>query len=84
MARRLVVAGVRFVTVEHGNWDTHTKNFESLQTNLLPTLDAALATLLRDLAEHGCSTTRWSLQLASLLARRASTRTPAAITGRTP
>jgi uncharacterized protein (DUF1501 family) len=53
MARRLVEAGVRFVTVEHGNWDTHTKNFESLATNLLPTLDAAIATLLRDLADRG-------------------------------
>ncbi len=53
MARRLVEAGVRFVTVEHGNWDTHTKNFESLATNLLPTFDSAFATLLRDLAEHG-------------------------------
>jgi hypothetical protein len=53
MARRLVEAGVRFVTVEHGNWDTHTKNFESLATNLLPTLDGALATLLRDLSDRG-------------------------------
>jgi hypothetical protein len=53
MARRLVEAGVRFVTVEHGNWDTHTRNFESLGTNLLPTFDAAFSTLLRDLAERG-------------------------------
>jgi hypothetical protein len=53
MARRLVEAGVRFVTVEHGNWDTHAKNFESLQANLLPSFDRAFATLLRDLADRG-------------------------------
>jgi uncharacterized protein (DUF1501 family) len=53
MARRLVEAGVRFVTVEHGNWDTHSKNFEALAGNLLPMLDSALATLLGDLADRG-------------------------------
>jgi uncharacterized protein (DUF1501 family) len=53
MARRLVEAGVRFVTVEHGNWDTHAKNFESLQSNLLPSFDRAFATLLRDLSDRG-------------------------------
>ncbi len=53
MARRLIEAGVRFVTIDHGNWDTHSKNFESLANNLLPTLDAAFATLLRDLADRG-------------------------------
>ena len=53
MARRLVEAGVRFVTVEHGNWDTHAKNFESLKENLLPAFDGAFATLLQDLADRG-------------------------------
>lgn len=57
MARRLIEAGVRFVTVEHGNWDTHTKNFDSLSSNLLPALDSALATLLRDLADRGLLST---------------------------
>src|SRR5258708_29741148 len=36
LARRLVEAGVRFVTVDMGGWDTHGNNFESLKTQLLP------------------------------------------------
>lgn len=31
MARRLVEAGVRCVTVEHSNWDTHDGNFATLK-----------------------------------------------------
>lgn len=53
MARRLVEAGVRCVTIDHTNWDTHSKNFESLRKDLLPALDGALPTLLRDLADRG-------------------------------
>src|SRR5262249_59798340 len=32
LARRLIEAGVQFVTVTDGGWDTHTDNFKSLQT----------------------------------------------------
>ena len=53
MARRLVEAGVRCVTVDHSNWDTHNDNFSTLKRQLLPWLDAGLATLLRDLGERG-------------------------------
>jgi hypothetical protein len=53
MARRLVEAGVRCVTVDHSNWDTHNDNFATLKRQLLPALDAALAALLRDLADRG-------------------------------
>ena len=53
MARRLVEAGVRCVTIDHSNWDTHDDNFDTLKRQLLPRLDAALSTLLRDLAERG-------------------------------
>jgi uncharacterized protein (DUF1501 family) len=53
MARRLVEAGVRCVTIDHSNWDTHDANFTTLQRQLLPWLDAALSTLLADLAERG-------------------------------
>ncbi|MBI1901129.1 MAG: DUF1501 domain-containing protein [Planctomycetia bacterium] len=53
MARRLVEAGVRCVTIDHTNWDTHDNNFQVLKTQLLPSLDAGLSTLLRDLAERG-------------------------------
>jgi uncharacterized protein (DUF1501 family) len=53
MARRLVEAGVRCVTIDHSNWDTHNDNFRVLKRDLLPALDGALATLFRDLAERG-------------------------------
>ena len=53
MARRLVQAGVRCVTIDHSNWDTHDNNFNTLKRSLLPALDGALATLFRDLADRG-------------------------------
>jgi hypothetical protein len=49
MARRLVEAGVRFVTVGLGGWDTHRNNFEALSKNLLPALDQTLSALIEDL-----------------------------------
>lgn len=52
-ARRLVQAGVRFVTISLGGWDTHQKNFESLSKRLLPQLDQTLATLIDDLSQRG-------------------------------
>jgi hypothetical protein len=52
-ARRLVEAGVRFVTVSLGGWDTHGKNFEALSKRLLPPLDQTLSALITDLADHG-------------------------------
>jgi hypothetical protein len=53
MARRLVEAGVRCVTIDHSNWDTHDNNFATLKNDLLPHLDAGVPTLLRDLSERG-------------------------------
>jgi len=53
MARRLVESGVRCVTIDHSNWDTHNDNFNTLKRDLLPVLDGAMSTLLRDLAERG-------------------------------
>ncbi|MEO2031697.1 MAG: DUF1501 domain-containing protein [Planctomycetaceae bacterium] len=53
MARRLVEAGVRCVTVNHVDWDTHENNFVTLKRDLLPQLDAAMSTLFRDLADRG-------------------------------
>jgi uncharacterized protein (DUF1501 family) len=53
MARRLVEAGVRCVTIDHSNWDTHDNNFNTLKRDLLPTLDGALSTLFRDLSGRG-------------------------------
>jgi hypothetical protein len=53
LAARLVEAGVRFVSVDHGGWDTHDKNFEQLKGKLLPELDGALAGLLTALELKG-------------------------------
>jgi hypothetical protein len=52
-ARRLVEAGVRFVTLSIGGWDTHVRNFETLAKRLLPQLDQTLATLIEDLSQRG-------------------------------
>ncbi len=51
MARRLVGAGVPFVTINYGGWDTHKQHFEAMRAKL-PEMDAALATLLQDLQDH--------------------------------
>lgn len=53
MARRLVEAGVRCVTIEHQNWDTHYHQFGTLKDDLLPKLDLAMSGLFRDLADRG-------------------------------
>lgn len=53
LARRLVEAGVRFVTVNFGGWDTHENNFNALKGHLLPTLDSGYAGLLQDLKQRG-------------------------------
>ena len=53
MARRLVEAGVRCVTVDHSNWDTHFHNFRVLKEDLLPKFDKAIPTFFRDLDNRG-------------------------------
>ena len=52
LARRLIQAGVRFVTINMGGWDTHQNNFKSLKTKL-PQVDQGYSALLDDLAERG-------------------------------
>ena len=52
LARRLVEAGVRFVTINVGGWDTHANNFESLKKKL-PDYDQAFAGLIEDLSQRG-------------------------------
>jgi hypothetical protein len=52
-ARRLVEAGVRFVTVSLGGWDTHQDNFTRLKDRLLPPLDQTLSALVEDLDQRG-------------------------------
>src|SRR5207244_7139692 len=56
LARRLVEAGVRFVTTVNGPsivWDTHKDNFNSLKRRLVPPMEQAYAALLDDLAQRG-------------------------------
>ena len=60
LGRRLVEAGVPFVTVytpvpniEGPSWDTHQNNFPMLKDKLLPPADQALAALLEDMARRG-------------------------------
>ena len=53
MARRLVEAGVRCVTIDHSNYDTHDGNFATLKTSLLPQFDPGISTLFRDLSDRG-------------------------------
>lgn len=66
LARRLVEAGVGFVTVfwkgdkeldtlckSGGGWDTHGNNFNCLKDRLLPEFDRPFATLLDDLHQRG-------------------------------
>ncbi|MCI0462578.1 MAG: DUF1501 domain-containing protein, partial [Gemmataceae bacterium] len=66
LARRLVEAGVPFVTVfwmesekiankckSAGGWDTHGNNFNCLKEHLLPEFDRGFSALIDDLAQRG-------------------------------
>jgi hypothetical protein len=52
LARRLVEAGVPFITVNSGGWDTHKDNFPAMR-RLLPVQDQAMSALFEDLAQRG-------------------------------
>jgi hypothetical protein len=52
MARRLVEAGVRCVTLSFGSWDRHGANFERLPEQL-GKLDQGITALVEDLHERG-------------------------------
>jgi hypothetical protein len=66
LARRLVEAGIPFVTVfwkeneaiaeackSAGGWDTHGNNFNCLKDHLLPEFDRAFSALIEDLHDRG-------------------------------
>ncbi len=53
LARRLVEAGVRFVTVSHGGWDTHSDNAKASKGRLVPPLDQGMSALIEDLHQRG-------------------------------
>jgi hypothetical protein len=52
MARRLVEAGVRFVSLTYGGWDLH-NNIKQGTAGQLPQFDQAFATLINDLSQRG-------------------------------
>ncbi len=52
LARRLVEAGVTFVTVADGNWDHHA-DLATRCRRQVPAMDAAVASLVEDLADRG-------------------------------
>jgi hypothetical protein len=52
LARRLVERGVRFITINYKDWDTHKLHFQ-VMSRKLPEMDQGMATLLQDLADHG-------------------------------
>jgi hypothetical protein len=58
LARRLIEAGTRVVSLSwapdaNATWDTHGNNFAKLKDELLPQMDAAVSSLLDDLAARG-------------------------------
>jgi uncharacterized protein (DUF1501 family) len=53
LARRLVEAGVRLVTVDCRWWDTHVKGYETMRDGFLPRWDRAYTALIQDLRERG-------------------------------
>ncbi len=55
LARRLVEAGVRLVTVDLRWWDTHVKGYETMRDGFLPRWDQAYSALLQDLEDRGLS-----------------------------
>jgi hypothetical protein len=52
MARRLVAAGVRFVSLTYGGWDMHNQISASMRGQL-PTFDQAFSALINDLDRNG-------------------------------
>lgn len=52
LARRLVEAGVRCVSVSFSDFDTHSSNFQRMR-HMLPILDNGLRALISDLEERG-------------------------------
>jgi hypothetical protein len=53
LARRLVEAGVRIVTVDLRWWDFHKQGFDSQRRGFLPRFDQAYSALIEDLDERG-------------------------------
>ena len=53
IARRLVEAGARVVTLNFGRWDFHSQNFSEFKNTHGPQFDQGMAALVEDLHERG-------------------------------
>lgn len=53
IARRLVEAGARCVTLNFGRWDFHSQNFAEFKNTHAPQFDQGLSALVEDLHERG-------------------------------
>ena len=53
VARRLVEAGARVVTLNFGRWDFHSDNFNGMRDTHLPQFDQGLSALIEDLHARG-------------------------------
>ena len=53
IARRLVEAGARVVTLNFGRWDFHSNNYRGLKDTHLPLFDQGLSALIEDLHQRG-------------------------------
>jgi hypothetical protein len=53
MARRLVEAGARVVTLNFGRWDFHSNNFSECKDTHLPWFDQGMHALITDLHDRG-------------------------------
>ncbi|MBM81498.1 MAG: hypothetical protein CMJ78_13030 [Planctomycetaceae bacterium] len=53
LARRLVEAGVRLVTVDCRWWDTHVEGVDSMKNGFLPRWDQSYSALIEDLDQRG-------------------------------
>jgi len=53
VARRLVEAGARVVTLNFGRWDFHSDNFNGMRDTHLPQFDQGLSALIEDIHARG-------------------------------
>ena len=87
LARRLVEAGVPFITVYDGGWDHHTDIFPRLRKRL-PAWDQTVAALIGDLEERGMLDETLVIALGEFgrtpkISTLSGSKTPAATTGPT-
>jgi len=81
IARRLIEAGARCVTLAFSRWDHHGDNFGALRQDL-PLFDQGVSALVEDLHQRGLDQDVSLVVWASLVAPQPSTKMRDAIIGR--